>query len=92
MPRRQPVEILDKPKPKYTETARKAKIEGAVYLEVIFGADGKVKVLRVIRGLGYGLDESAIEAAGQIRFTAARLDGTAVDQTATVQVDFQMSQ
>ena len=90
--RTQPVEILDKPRPRYTEEARKARIEGAVHLEVVFTARGQVQVRRVVKGLGYGLDEAAIEAAGRIRFTPAKVNGTAVDQTALLQVTFLLSQ
>lgn len=67
-PKLTPVEVLFKPKPAYTEEGRKLKIEGAVELEVVFTATGKVQVVRVIRGLGHGLDEAAMRAAEQIRF------------------------
>ncbi len=57
-------EILDKPLPAYTAEARRLKIEGEVLLEVVFQASGETKVLRLIRGLGHGLDETAMAAAG----------------------------
>lgn len=91
-PKRVAVEILDKPRPRYTPEAQKAHIEGAVYLDVTFTADGKVVVHRVRKGLGYGLDQAAIDAAHQIRFAPAKVDGAAVDQAAVLQVEFQISQ
>jgi len=55
-----PVEILSKPKPAYTEEARAKKIEGEVLLEMQFSASGEARVVRVVRGLGHGLDETAL--------------------------------
>src|SRR2546429_2735180 len=52
--------------PAYTEEARRLRIEGEVVLEVVFGASGKLHVVRVVRGLGHGLDENAVRAAEQI--------------------------
>lgn len=86
-----PLEILDKPKPVYTAEARSQKIEGTVLLDVIFTAGGQVRVLGVVRGLGYGLDENAIDAARRIRFTPALQSGTPVDQHVTLHVVFQIT-
>ena len=47
-------------------------------LEVVFEATGKIQVLRVVRGLGYGLDDAAVRAAEQIRFKPALQDGRAL--------------
>ena len=85
------VEILYKPKPVYTEEARKLKIEGEVLLEVVFGASGELHVNRVVRGLGHGLDEAAIDATNKVRFKPAERNGSAVDSTAIVHVMFQMA-
>src|SRR5579871_5706936 len=57
-----PVEIVFKPKPQYTEEGRKQGIDGEVRLEVLFSANGAVHVIRVLQGLGYGLDERAVQA------------------------------
>src|SRR5262249_37870596 len=86
-----PVEILFKPKPDYTDDARKARIEGEVLVRVLFTAAGEVKVLDVVRGLGHGLDETALRAAQQIKFKPAQRDGQPVDSTATVHIVFQMA-
>jgi TonB family protein len=86
-----PVEVLLKPAPAYTEEARARRIEGEVVLEVDFTADGKVKVLRVVRGLGYGLDEMAQRAAEQIRFKPATSKGSPVDFRANLTIVFRLT-
>lgn len=84
-------EVLSKPTPVYTAEARALKLEGEVLLEVVFGASGKIQVVRVVRGLGHGLDESAIHAAQQIKFKPATRGGTPVDSTATLHIVFQLA-
>jgi TonB family protein len=86
-----PVEIISKPKPLYTDEARKLNLEGEVLLEVIFGADGQLHINRVVRGLGHGLDEAAVTAASKIKFKPAQRNGSAVDSTAIVHVTFQLA-
>ena len=85
------VEILDKPKPVYTDEARNLKLEGEVLLEVQFAANGQLHVNRVVRGLGHGLDEAAIAAANKMRFRPAMRNGQAMDSTAIVHVVFQLA-
>jgi periplasmic protein TonB len=86
-----PVEILFKPKPEYTDEARLKKIEGEVLLQVVFAASGEVKVERIVRGLGYGLDSSAEEAAREIRFHPAQQEGQPVDSNAIVHITFALA-
>lgn len=86
-----PAEILSKPTPTYTEEARAQKIEGEVLLEVVFEASGKLRVLKVVRGLGHGLDDAAVHAAEQIRFKPALKDGQPSDSTAVVHIIFQLA-
>jgi TonB family protein len=90
-PRIVPAEILSKPTPVYTDEARAKHIEGEVLLEVVFGAAGKIQVLRVVRGLGHGLDDAAVHAAEQIRFKPALKDGQPSDSTALVHIIFQLA-
>ena len=87
----QPVVILSKPTPAYTDEARKLRLEGAVSVEVVFLASGSVRVVRVTNGLGHGLDETAVHAAEQIRFKPALQDGRPVDFPATVHIEFQLA-
>jgi TonB family protein len=86
-----PLEILDKPRPAYSDEARKLKLEGVVVLEVAFDTVGKAHVLRVLRGLGHGLDETAMNAASGIRFRPAMEHGRPVDTVASVRIEFQLA-
>jgi len=86
-----PVEILSKPRPAYTAEARALHLEGEVLLEIEFAASGELRIVRVARGLGHGLDESAIAAARQIHFRPALRTGAPVDSTALVHIQFQLA-
>ena len=86
-----PVRVLSKPTPVYTDEARRLKIEGEVVLEVEFCASGKVRVIRVVRSLGHGLDESAKVAAQQIQFSPATSEGRPVDYRTTIQIVFRLA-
>ena len=85
------MEILYKPKPVYTDEARKLNIEGEVLLEVVFGANGDLHVNRVVRGLGHGLDEAAVGAASKIKFKPAQRNGAPIDSLSVVHVMFQIA-
>jgi TonB family protein len=85
-----PVEIIEKPKPSYTEEGRKRGVEGEVRLAVQFTADGHVRVLRVLQGLGFGLDEQALHCAEHIRFKPATHGGQPIDSTAVVHIVFEL--
>jgi TonB family protein len=91
LPVLKPVEIVSKPRPAYTDEARHLQIEGEVLVEVVFSASGEARVVRVLRGLGHGLDESAIAAARDIRFHPAQRGGAAVDSSAVVHIVFQLA-
>ncbi len=84
-------EILSKPRPAYTDEARRLRIEGEVLLEVLFSTSGETRVLRMIRGLGHGLDENAITAARAIQFRPAKRGDTTADSTAVVHIVFQLA-
>ena len=86
-----PAEIISKPLPVYTDEARQKKIEGEVLLEVVLEASGKIHVLRVVRGLGHGLDDAAVRAAEQIHFKPATKDGQPSDSTAVLHIIFQLA-
>jgi TonB family protein len=86
-----PVEIHT-PLPSYTEAARKAKIQGILLLTIAIRKDGTVGDIKVLRGLGYGLDESAIDTIFKSwRFVPAmKPDGTAVEVQANIEVSFRL--
>jgi len=86
-----PVAIESKPAPVYTEEARRLRVEGDVVLQVVFTAAGQIRIVEVVKGLGHGLDEAAVAATRQIRFTPARRDGQLVDYPATIHVVFALS-
>jgi len=60
------------PNPEYTEEARKGKLQGGVTVQVLIGADGTAKRIRIVKGLGMGLDERTIETIRRWRFVPAR--------------------
>jgi TonB family protein len=86
-----PLEILSHPKPTYSQEARQRKVEGVVDLEVLFRANGEIQVLRVVHGLGHGLDEAAEQVAAQIRFRPGTRDGVPVDSKTIVHVTFELT-
>ena len=78
------------PEPEFSEEARKAKVAGnvLVYLEV--DATGRPRNVRVVRGIGLGLDEKAMEAVRQYKFKPAKKDGKPVTVEMNVEVNFQI--
>jgi TonB family protein len=84
-------EVLSEPKPQYTDEARQLRIQGEVTLQVKFGADGKVEVLRVVSSLGHGLDEQAERVAQQIHFKPAARNGQPVDHVTLIHILFQLA-
>ncbi len=87
----QPAVILSKPDPVYPSEARRLRIEGVVLLDVIFQADGRARVVRVVRGLGHGLDQSAVQAAEHIVFRPARRQGRPVNSEAIARIVFRLA-
>jgi TonB family protein len=86
-----PAEIISKPTPVYTQEARSLRIEGEVLLEVVLQASGNLHVVRVVRGLGHGLDDNAVRAAEQIRFKPATRNGQPSDSTVVLHIIFQLA-
>jgi TonB family protein len=86
-----PAEITFKPHPVYTEEGRKLKIEGEVLLDVVFASSGQIHIVKVVQGLGHGLDESAVRAAEKIQFKPALKDGHPADFEAVLHITFQLA-
>jgi periplasmic protein TonB len=85
-----PPAIVREVKPDYTEEARRRGVEGDVELEIVVRADGGVGSVTLIHGLGSGLDQRAIDAVRQWRFSPARRFGTPVDVIVEVAVEFKL--
>lgn len=80
--------ILYREEPEYSEEARRARHQGTVIIEGIVRRDGSVDILGVVRGLGYGLDEKAIEALRNWRFNPALRNGEPVDVKINFEINF----
>jgi TonB family protein len=78
------------PDPEYTEEARNAKTQGTCILWMIVDDQGRPRDIRVVRGLGFGLDAKAIEAVKQWRFQPAQKDGHPVNVQISVEVGFKL--
>ena len=76
------------PSPDYSDEARRNKLEGTVTLQAVIGADGRPKSLRVIRPLGMGLDEKAMEKVKTWVFAPGRKDGQPVAVVVNIEVAF----
>ncbi len=87
-----PPVVLQQPVPAYTLEARDARVEGILVLQAIIRKDGTVDSFKVLRRLGYGLDESAINTiATKWRFSPGTLNGEPVDVVANIQVSFRFT-
>jgi len=84
-------EVTSRPNPKYTREARRAGVQGNVVLKVLLGSKGDIGRVRVARRLPFGLTETAIEAACQIKFKPAIKDSQAVAQWFTVEYTFRLA-
>ncbi len=82
--------ILTKVDPEYSEEARKAKFSGSVILYIEVNERGMVQNPRVIRALGMGLDEKALEAVMKWRFRPGTMNGKPVPVAAQVEVTFRL--
>jgi protein TonB len=82
--------VIFAPDPEFSEEARKAKFQGTVVLYLVVGIDGRAHEVRIIRSLGMGLDEKALEAIGQWKFEPGRKDGNPVAVLVNVEVSFRL--
>ena len=79
---------LSRPSPKYTPEAENAGIEGKVRLDLKVNERGEVETAKVLQGLGYGLDESAVQTVKGWKFRPATLCGKPVAASFVVSVVF----
>ena len=82
--------ILREVKPDYTEEGRRRNLEGDVVLEIVVKRDGSVGNVKLLQGLGAGLDQRATEAVRQWRFSPAKRYGTPVDVIVEVAMEFKL--
>jgi TonB family protein len=86
----EPPKLLQEVKPNYTEEARLKHLEGEVVLEIVVRRDGSVGDLRILRGLGGGLNDRALQAVRQWRFSPAKRLSSPVDVIVEVSVEFKL--
>lgn len=82
--------VITKVEPEYSEEARKAKWQGQVVLSLVVDEHGRAQNVKVLRALGLGLDQKAIEAVEKWVFKPGTKDGKAVPVYATIQIDFRL--
>lgn len=82
--------LISSIEPEYTDEARKARHQGTVVLYVIVEPDGHVSRARLVRPVGLGLDEKALEAVRQWRFRPGMKDGQPVPVAAAIEVTFRL--
>lgn len=87
-----PPRVIYSPGPEFSDEARLQKIEGTVTLDIVVTSAGKTALIRVLKTLGYGLDEKAIEAVRTWKFHPATKDGKPVSVNVAVQVEFRLGQ
>jgi TonB family protein len=85
-----PPRVLYHPDPEYPQEARLAKNQGTCILSLTIGTDGLPHDIKVVRGLGMGLDESAVATARTWRYQPARKDGKPVEVQSEVRVAFRL--
>jgi periplasmic protein TonB len=86
----EPPRLLREVKADYSEEARRRSVSGDVVLEIVVRRDGSVGDVRIVRGLPGGLDDRAVDAVRQWRFSPARRQGAAVDVVVEVAVEFKL--
>jgi TonB family protein len=85
-----PPKVLSHPPAVYIDEARRRSIEGSVIVQAQFDEYGSATVLKVIKGLGYGLDEAALQALKGWRFSPALQNGLPVTAVAEIEVPFRL--
>ncbi len=83
-------EILYKVEPEFSEEARKAKVSGNVVVGIWVDTNGNPTHIRVLRGIGMGLDEKAVEAVRQYKFKPGMENGKPVVTEVNIEVNFQI--
>jgi len=82
--------VVQKSAPEYTQEASEARLQGTVFLATIIGIDGIPSEIKVVKGLGKGLDEKAVECLQKWRFKPGTRDGEPIPVKATVEINFRL--
>jgi TonB family protein len=82
--------LLTKIEPEYSEDARAAKFQGTVLLRIVVDVDGTATDVQVIKSLGFGLDEKAVQALARWTFKPGEMNGVPVPVLANVEVNFRL--
>jgi TonB family protein len=85
-----PPHAIFMPNPEYTEEARKKKINGTVIVSMTVTVDGTTRDIKVVKGVGYGLDEKAVAAVSRWKFSPALKDGQPIEKEITAEVAFHL--
>ena len=85
-----PAEILQRVEPRYSDSAKSLQIEGVVWIQAMIKIDGSIDVLRVVEGLGYGLDTNALIAIRQWKFRPGTKDGVPAELIQNIPVEFSL--
>ena len=85
-----PPVVTIQPDPDYTEAAKKAKYQGVTVVQMVVATDGSVRDLQILKPLGLGLDEKAVEAVKTWKFEPARRGNEPVAVIIAVEVDFKL--
>jgi periplasmic protein TonB len=85
-----PPSIIYKVEPEYSEEARKAKFQGTVLLFVVVDEKGNPRDIKILRPLGLGLDQKAVEAVEKWKFSPGKKDGKPVPVQAQIEVNFRL--
>jgi TonB family protein len=82
--------VIVKVDPEYSEEARMAKYSGTVVLSVVVDQEGRARDIHVLKSLGMGLDEKAVEAVQKWKFKPGMKGGQAVNVRAQIEVNFRL--
>jgi protein TonB len=85
-----PPRIIYSPDPTYDEASRKAKVSGIVVLAIVVNSEGNAEDVKVTKSLSHSLDQRAIDAVAQWRFTPAMKDGKPVAVRTYVRVKYSL--
>jgi TonB family protein len=85
-----PPKVLFMPDPKYVEIARQAKLQGTTVVNAVINKQGIPERIQVVRAIGIGLDDAAVEAVQKWRFSPAMRNGEPVAVVVSIEVAFRL--